>query len=98
MTRVSEQELRERLADRLSDEAIDDLINAHTESFLQERPKMEIISELAQKNNENMLLRVSFRLEAEQYDALVNYFGDVGQPGTVLAKRAIEEFIRQIEA
>jgi predicted house-cleaning noncanonical NTP pyrophosphatase (MazG superfamily) len=93
MKAVSEQELKQRLLNKKSDEEIEDLIDRHVAASLEELPDMDIITELAQKSQEEKLLRVRFGLESEQYDALAAYFGEKDKSATVLAKKAIEEFI-----
>lgn len=91
---VSEQELKERLSNKLSSDAIEDLIDRYVEAAsLEDCPNMDVITELAQKGQEKELLRVRFSLESEQYDALAAYFGEDGRPATSLVKKAIEEFI-----
>jgi len=94
---VSEQELKERLSNKLSGEEIEDLIDRYVEAAsLEDSPDMSVITELAQKSEEEKLLRVRFSLESEQYDALAAYFGEKERPATVLAKKALEEFISVI--
>lgn len=96
--KVSENELRTRLASSMSEDQIEELINLHTETSLEELPVMNEITRLSKKKSEGAILRVSFRLSEGQYEALANYFKEDGQAGTILSKRAVEEFIRQIEA
>jgi hypothetical protein len=93
MKAVSERQLKERLSNRKSSEEIEDLIDRYVAASLEEYPDMSIITELAQKTQEEQLLRVRFSLENEQYDALAAYFGEDGRPATSLVKKAIEEFI-----
>lgn len=90
---VSKKELKVRLSKKLSNKKIEQLIDDYVEASLQVLPDMNVIINLAQKNRVAKLLDVRFRLESEQYDALAEYFGEDGQPGTYLVKKAIEEFI-----
>ena len=91
---ISEQEIKERLSSEKSSEEIEDLIDRYVEAAsLEEFPNMDVITELAQKSQEEKLLRVRFSLESEQYDALATYFGEADRPVTFLVKKAIEEFI-----
>jgi predicted house-cleaning noncanonical NTP pyrophosphatase (MazG superfamily) len=94
---VSEQELKERLSNKLSSEEIEDLIDRYVEAVsLEDLPDMSVITELAQRSQEERLLRVRFSLESEQYDALAAYFGEKERAATVLAQKALEEFISLI--
>jgi len=94
---VSEQVLRKRLSGKRTEEEIEELIDRYVEAAsLEGVPDMEAISELAQKGQEERLLRVSFRLDGEQYDALAAYFGEDQRPGTILVRRAVEELISLI--
>lgn len=95
---VSQSELRERLADSLSVDEIEDLIDRFAEASLEELPDMAAITDLAHKRREDRLLGVRLKLEREEYDALVDYFGEGELQATLLVKKAIEEFIRHIVA
>jgi hypothetical protein len=91
---VSEENLKERLSSKLNSDEIGDLIDRYIEAAsLEEYPNMTVIAELAQKSQEEKLLRVSFSLDNEQYAALAAYFREQERPATVLVKKAIEEFI-----
>ena len=93
---LSEQEIREQLSSRFSEEQIDALIDQYTATTLKETPDREIIDHLAQKNQEDKLLTVRFKLTIEEYDALTAYFKELQQPGTLLVQRALDEFIQLI--
>lgn len=93
---VSEQEIRQRLAGTLTTDEIDDLIDNYIEVASSEIPDMETINRLADKSTESRLLRVSFNLELDQYDALSKYYNEKGRPGTTLMKKALEDFLRLI--
>jgi hypothetical protein len=91
---VSEEELKERLSNELSSDEIEDLIYRYIEAVsLEDYPNMDVIAELAQKGHEERLLRASFSLGSEQYEALAAYFREKERPATVLVKKAVEEFI-----
>lgn len=94
---VSEQDLKKRLSGKLTDDEIENLIDRYVEATSQgDSPNMAIIAGLAQKGQEEKLLRVRFNLEGDQYDALATYFGEDGRSGTFLVKKALEEFISLI--
>jgi hypothetical protein len=90
---ISEDQLRERLSATMSQDQIDALIDRYDEASLEETPNMSVISDLAEKNREDKLLRVSFKLTSEQYTALETYFEEPQRPATLLVQRAIKEFI-----
>jgi len=94
---VSEQDLKKRLASKLTSDEIENLIDRYVEAASQhDSPNMTIIADLAQKGQEEKLLRVRFNLEGDQYDALASYLGEDGQTGTFLVKKALEEFFSLI--
>ena len=94
---VSEHDLKERLAGKLTSDEIENLIDRYVEATSQDdSPNMTIIADLAQKGQEEKLLRLRFNLEGDQYDALATYFGEDGRPGTFLVKKALDEFISLI--
>ncbi|MGH7453454.1 MAG: hypothetical protein ACRENG_19045 [bacterium] len=92
---ISEQELKNRLSKKHSSDQIEDLIDRYIEASSEEIPDLSTIAQLAQKSREDKLLRVSFKLTSEQYDALAAYFSEDERPATYLVKNAIEEFIRE---
>ena len=97
MTNVSEDDLRDRLLGDLGSEAIQDLVDRYVEAdSLEESPDMGLIAQLAQKHQEDRLLRVSFTLDPAQYDSLAGYFEETERPGTVLVMKALDEFISLI--
>jgi hypothetical protein len=93
MTKVTEQQVRDRLVSQFGPDEIDSLIEKYRETNVLTTPDMDAITRLAQKGQEENLLKVNFRLTQEQYDALVAYYKEPGQAGTYLVQRAIQEFI-----
>jgi hypothetical protein len=94
---VSEHDLKKRLAGKLTSDEIEKLIDRYVEATSQDdSPNLTIIADLAQKGQEEKLLRVRFNLEGDQYDVLATYFGGDEQSGTFLVKKALEEFISLI--
>lgn len=73
--------------------SIEELIDQYVETTRERLPDMSVIAKLAQKSQEDRILRVSFKLTSEQYDALATYFKEAGQSGTGLVEKAIEELI-----
>ena len=94
--KLSEQQLRSKLEGEFSEEQIDSLIDQYVAAAAEELPNMEAIASLAQKEQEDKLLRVFFKLSTEQYDALSAYFGEPQRSATFLVQKALEEFIQLI--
>lgn len=94
---VSEQELVTRLSGKLSSDEIERLIDRYVETASRaDSPNITIIADLAQKSQEERLLRVRLNLGQDQYDALAAHFGEDGSPGTALVRKALEEFVSLI--
>ena len=92
--KVSEQELRSRLAGKFSDDQIEELINQYVEAATNDIPDASSIVELANKKPISNPNRVSFMLTEEQHQTLVSYF-DEELPATTLVQRALAEFIKK---
>ncbi len=92
---ISEEVLRDKLKGKFPPQKIDALVDEYIEAASAELPDGAAIAELAQRKSPADLYRVSFALTPDQYEALSSYFGEAERPGTVLAKKAVEELIKQ---
>jgi len=93
---VSEQELRERLADQMSEEDIQRLIDEYVDAASQTLPDMETLKNIAvRKPRGSAHLQVRFGLTHEQYEALTGYYEEPEEVSTVLVKKVLEEFMRE---
>lgn len=93
MTKLTEQQVRDKLATRFTSDEIDSLVEKYREANTLIAPDLDTIARLANKGQEENLFKVNFRLTQEQYDALVAYYKEPGQTGTYVVQRAIQEFI-----
>ncbi len=95
-TPITEDELRSRLAGKLSPEKIDALIEGYVEASSKVLPNMELIKALAERRqaSEYTFRRVSFTLDEDQYRALASYFGESETSPTILVKKALQEFVQ----
>lgn len=101
---VSEADLIQRLKKAgKKEKEIQDLLNKYTQATSITTPDNNKISELLQKNQENMMLRVKgFNLTRDQYDVLNNYFADQNSKeenldAYTLVNKTLEEFIKIIQ-
>jgi hypothetical protein len=93
---LSEEELRNRLSARYSQEQIDEFIDQFDAASLEDKPDMAAIAELAKKSQEDKLLRVNFKLASEHYSLLEAYYNEPQRPATFLVQKALDEFIQLV--